>query len=317
MEAAPSTDTTRNSLGPRLIDLSLSNAHWLVGAGLVLSIVAFAYVGLSSRYWADDYCLAYRVADLGLWRAQEAWWQSWTGRFTLIFIVDVLTLAGVEVVPFLAAALLAVFYGALTWTLVQYCRLFYGRSCFVASFFLAGFMLQAYVSITANRLEVIYWLTGAINYTLPLVVFTLFAGLVAWAGVTRLSWRSLLPVAFLLPFFGAGFFEIYMAWQTALIGLGLMLVWCFVRDERRRALAAPLLAGLAGWRPGTPCASPACRGASRCPSPSYMASTTPSASGRRSCCGRSCCWCRLPPLRPPSGCIQARRLRSIRPAGPC
>jgi hypothetical protein len=211
-------------------------------------LVAYAYTGVFTRYWADDFCIADSVQEKGLIGAQAFWWENWTGRYSSVFLSDALTLLGVGAVPYFAFVLLAAGLLILWWLFVQISRLAFGRPFALASLLCAELILLAYLGAAANLTESVYWLAGATNYTLPLLVFALLAGYIAWS--LRVSdernrwWHRVGALA--LTFVGAGFSETYMVWQTTLLLLAWCASWLLWRPGSQRELSALLLAALTG-----------------------------------------------------------------------
>jgi len=56
-------------------------------AALSAALLAFAYVGLFTRYMADDYCAAVAVRRDGFLGSQLGWYGGWTGRFSFSFVL--------------------------------------------------------------------------------------------------------------------------------------------------------------------------------------------------------------------------------------
>jgi hypothetical protein len=225
-------------------------ASILLGAILTagMGLVAYAYTGVFTRYWADDFCIADSVQENGLIGAQAFWWENWTGRYSSVFLSDTATLLGSNAVPYFAGVLFAAGLLILWWLFVQISRLAFGRPFALASLLSAELILLVYLGAAANRTESFYWLAGSTNYTVPLLVFALLAGFVVWSvrvsdGQNRWLQRA---GALVIAFVGAGFSETYMAWQTTLLLIALFASWLFARSRNQRQLSVLLLAAVSG-----------------------------------------------------------------------
>jgi hypothetical protein len=215
----------------------------ILAAGLAVS--AYAYIGYSTRFWADDYCISAHMNARGLWRAQEYWWSSWTGRFAYIFFTDVWARIGPGVARFFTPGLLVLWFAGLVWAMSGFTRLVAGRRQIVFSFLLAALVLFAFLRTIPDPQASLYWLTGSSNYSVPLVIFTFY---VAFLGHTLHSQPDLIdiPISFAFAFVGAGFAETFAVWQTAVLALSLVGCRFLAPDEVRRKLQPLLIAGLAG-----------------------------------------------------------------------
>ena len=232
------------SASPRLHNVFLVSGVLVAGIGLAV----YAYIGAFTRYWADDFCIADSVQENGLFGAQALWWENWTGRYSSVFASDFVVLLGKDIVPYYAGAVLAIALFLLSWTLVQFSRLWLGRPCVLGCVFVAELILVTYVGAAANRIESVYWIAGSTNYTLPFLPLTLLAGFIAWsmnAPRTSSSW-AVRAVAFVVAFAGAGFSETYMVWQSCLLLLASAGAQMVSSREDRGVLVPVLLAALSG-----------------------------------------------------------------------
>src|SRR5262245_50977270 len=85
---------------------SFQRAVWIaVGAILLIAffiaLLAHAYIGLFSRFLADEYCTAGVVQTYGFFGAQKYWFTTWTGRFSFTLAISLAHLIGAKLVPFL------------------------------------------------------------------------------------------------------------------------------------------------------------------------------------------------------------------------
>jgi hypothetical protein len=225
-EAAAGQDARRaEARRATVVEVARRYGPLVLGAALVLPLLAYAWVGSFSRYTADDYCWAAILGAQGFWQAQVHWYTVYSPRYAFTFLVNLTELVGPPLVPFLPPVALASWLAALTWSLAA---VFRARTAFVLGALVAFATLQT----TPDRAQSLYWQTGLLTYLLPLILATGFLGW-AWRTPAR-GWR--LAVSFLLTFVAGGLSETYLIPQN--VGLTLL---CLARRDRGHVLA-----GLAG-----------------------------------------------------------------------
>jgi hypothetical protein len=217
----------------------------------LLPIAAYAYTGYFTRYWADDYCVAAHMNELGLWGSQKYWFTHWTGRFGAVFAVDFITYLGKSAVPFYAGVIIGAWLLALVFACYQVGRVLFGHGLLLQSVLIASVILFCYLKLIPSRDDGLYWLSGGTNYTIPLVLLTLNVGLLAMVIATpRISPVLASIGVFTLAFVASGFAETFIIWQLSLMAITLGLTWGFgpagTRDQALtlvlRALAGALIA---------------------------------------------------------------------------
>ncbi|HLF79969.1 MAG TPA: DUF6056 family protein [Dehalococcoidia bacterium] len=230
----------------KLLAQSTSTALSLSVLILGATLVAYASVGFHSRFWADDFCIADRVQAVGLLDAQASWYNDWSGRFSFVFFADLLAMLGSSYLPLLSAVLLGAWVALLTWALVQAGWLAFGRRLLLPSLLLALVVIIGFLDALPNRVQTFYWMSGSVTYTLPLLFFTFYVGLLL--GVLRRGTNLRLGIlgCGLTAFLAGGFSETYLAWQaTVLISAVIAALFIDFENSKRRLLPL-LLAGLAG-----------------------------------------------------------------------
>lgn len=196
--------------------------------------------------WADDYCYSAVAQDHEVLDSAWFWYQNGGNRFSAILAVEASDRFGPYIVAWLPSLVL------LAWVLASWLLLHQiAKRVFVATnglWSLLGGLTLVFFSVLMfpSLQESLYWRMGMLHYTLPLLLFTLFAGLLIllWPHLrssNNLRWvtaLTLAPIAFL----AAGFSETYAAFQASALGLAILLsLW-----RRRSAVAAILLPGLIG-----------------------------------------------------------------------
>ncbi len=134
--------------------------------GIAAALLSYAWLGLHSRYLADDFGFAAGVRDDGFWRSQLLTYEAWSGRISSTFISSIVALGGTRTVPFLPAV----------W-IVLLCACFAlvpaaSRRWRIA---LAMTFVWAICDGAADIFESLYWPTGAVAYFVPLAFVALAA----------------------------------------------------------------------------------------------------------------------------------------------
>ena len=97
----------------------MPKAEKLVAAVLAVPLAAYAYLGLFSRYAADDYCTAGQVVTRGLLGLELQLYEAWSGRFAFTFIVGVVELIGPWATRVLPGMAILAWLIALTWAIAR------------------------------------------------------------------------------------------------------------------------------------------------------------------------------------------------------
>jgi len=212
---------------------ALSGGVFLLG----LAIAGYVNTGFYSRYLADDFCIAGHVNQRGLLDAQIYWYENWTGRFGYVFLSNLIPWLGQWSMPFYAPVLIAAMIAATVWACYQIGYLLFDASLALLSSLVGLAIVFGYLALMPGRLDGLYWLSGGTNYSGPLPLFALSAGLMAW-GVRdggrpyRVAWFAI----FVLTFVSSGFAETFIVWQLALLFIIPVLAVRLEPGERRERL---------------------------------------------------------------------------------
>lgn len=235
---------------PRRINLEFA----LLALSALLMIAALALLtapGWFARLQADDYCFGGGMRQFGFWGSQLQLYQTWSGRVSATFFTNLFLLLApgiTRVLPFLMAGLLALALSA-----VFRLRLTPSRPAVVGAL-LPGFAAAFFTLLAApNRYQVLFWLTGATTYTLPLILL----GVLAAALISALR-RENRPAAVrrsalligLLSVLAAAFSETNAALHTGFFTLAGAACGGFLRGAPRRTGLRLSAAGLVGTLAG-------------------------------------------------------------------
>ena len=217
---------------------------------LLVSLAGHVYLGSFSRRIADDFCTAASLRRLGFWGSQLDWYRDWSGRFSFTFVVNVTHLAGDWLTPWLPGLAVGLWTAALV-GLMRRLRSAWSRGwAWLGPTVLAALALFLTLRGAPNPYQSLYWQTGMLTYSLPLILAT--ANL-AWLVPKLALGESRRPVgtasllaAGALPFVAGGFSETYVTLQTGALILGLLTAVVLFRGARRAAAVRLLAAGLLG-----------------------------------------------------------------------
>lgn len=188
----------------------------LLSLVLAACLGLIAWTGTLSRYWADDYCYAMVINQLGFIQGPMAWFLSSGNRFSTILAVGVQELFGPEAIRWTAFGVL------LVWLLAWFVFL---RSALRLRWELALAVALTQVFFAAisapDRLQTLFWRMGTLHYTFPLALLLFNLSLAAAAARReKIHWGYAAGI-FLLAFFAGGFSETYAAMQVGVYALGL------------------------------------------------------------------------------------------------
>ncbi len=219
----------------------------MIFALLLLSVTLAVYVyrGFYSRYWADDYCQSATLREYGLFGGTWNSYQTWSNRFSAIFLVGVSELFGAKAISFLPA--IVILCNILIYALLFYLtfRLKKWKVNLLVSFLISLVFTYFLLLLSPNLFQSIYWRSGMISYFAPL----LFLGLtliVVCLDVLHGIKKCRFVIFFLLALILGGFSETFGAFQVGLWLLTLLLSTTFLKKQNRNILKQDSLYLLAG-----------------------------------------------------------------------
>jgi hypothetical protein len=229
--------------------LRTSPTHVLLAILLLLfPLGTYAYIGQFSRYLADDYCTASTLRHLGFFGSQIDWYNNWSGRFSFTFLINATQAIGAGITPLLPLLLLIIWLIVLTLTINRVFRLMGRQIPLFWSLLIGEFIIYATLSSTPDIYQSLYWQTGAVTYTFPLILFTLFWGWVSSKSLDNPREKPgviFLLASGLLAFLAGGFSETFVAMQTTALAVT-FLILLLIPGRDRKLHPALLAAGLVG-----------------------------------------------------------------------
>lgn len=220
---------------------------------LALPIILHLINGLNSRMLADDYCFAANVQDRGLSSTMNYYYYNWQGTFSSTAIQSAVALSGNEWSKWLPSLVILGWWGGLFYLVRQLCALMRFQAPRLSALALATLILYGILEGTPTVFQSIYWTSGSVTYAVPMVLFTL------WGGILMQLARSALPaygsavaavVAGICAGLMAGFSPIFAMFEIGILGLLLLAIW-FRRPTHFTKVNSLLIASLIGAGIGT------------------------------------------------------------------
>lgn len=180
-------------------------------------LLTYMYMGIFTRYMADDYSTSGILREMGFWNAQIFWWEAWSGRYSFTFLVTFVEMFGLQIVPVLPALTLVLWVSCLSWAalpLIRSANLAYPVQ---AGVFIASSIIFSTIRSIVDYPQIVFWQTGILTYPISLMLFSLFAGIILRRVVLPAKiYPFELFIWFLLGFIAGGFSETGVAVQIAL-----------------------------------------------------------------------------------------------------
>jgi hypothetical protein len=203
---------------------------WFLVASLaiLLPLIIYAYMGIFSRYQADDYCLAWNGTARTFLRAQTIWFRTDSSRYAATFIITLSDKLGRWTVQALPAFVLTLWLTGSFWLIHRIQKKLNLAFPLITSFFLSELLLYFVILLAPNLYQIFYWRSGLVIYLLPIVMLTyLVIFLLSLVSKTN-NWRYLAaPLVILLFLFNGGFSETIATIQIGMLGLAIFLLIIF------------------------------------------------------------------------------------------
>lgn len=225
----------------------------IITVALALPILINVVNGMNSRMLADDYCFAATVQNKGWMSAMSYYYYNWQGTFSSTAVQSAIALTGGGLVRWLPALIIVIWWAGLIYLIWQLCQLLSFKTPFLFATALATMVLYAILDGAPTMFQSIYWTSGSVTYSIPLVLFTLWGGLSLQAVRKSIPLYALgisTPIIVITAGLLAGFSPIFAVFEITLLALLLLALW-FWRPQNTRSAAIWLGMSLIGALVGT------------------------------------------------------------------
>ncbi|MCC6567698.1 MAG: hypothetical protein IT315_00520 [Anaerolineales bacterium] len=234
--------------------MTKKNSGWIsllffIGAlSACVPLAVYAYLGTFSRYLADDYCAStYLYTSQNIVEATLRAYSLWGNSYSRLMFSQLIELGGVDGIRVMAGVELAIWATLLTWMFVALGKLLQIHVPKVGYVWLACMAIALSLYQTSALYQVLFWRTGLIPYSLPLLWFI---GIAAFFiryvekpyEKSRAVWFGILFVV--LIFFAGGLSETTSGMLVGIMFVAVALAWWTKRLHQRRDVLTFLVAGL-------------------------------------------------------------------------
>ena len=217
---------------------------------LAVGLFVFAYLGIFSRYGADDYCFSRTIFKSdNIIQATSIWYMNTSNRYTTMLLVSISEWFGRSAISFLPMLAILLWLASLSWTLAQLFKKLKFPYPALSGFALAAVIVFFSILQAPNRYQSLYWRSGMVTYFTPLIAFSYLAGFIlteAWRNGVRstIGRMAILAWIWLGFFFAGGLSETTLAIQGGALGLSIMAVLFLPSGDQRRKILSMLVAAL-------------------------------------------------------------------------
>jgi hypothetical protein len=214
---------------------------------ILVSLAALAYTGTFTRMHADDFCIAGSNIQQGFFKSISFWYQNWAGRYSYFVASHLVSLTGPFAAAYFPAAVIALWTLALGWALLPLLRRAGWPHPRLLAFSAGGLILLVTLSTLPGIFQSIYWRDGQVNYSYPMLLETLLAGMLLRAWLEP-AWppAGYMAAGFALALVSGGFAEAFGGMHVGVLALALVAALLLARGPARRRLLPILGACLAG-----------------------------------------------------------------------
>lgn len=226
----------------------VSFLFFLGACSACVPVAVYAYLGSFSRYLADDYCAStYLFTTPNIVEATLLAYSLWANSYSRLMFSQLIELGGVNGIRIMACVELAIWALLLTWMFFELGKLLRVHIPKVGYVWLACTVIILSLYQTSALYQILFWRTGLIPYSLPLLWFV---GIAAYFlryvegpyEKSRARWAGILFV--ILVFFAGGLSETTSGMQVGFMFVAVLLAWWTKPLHQRRDALAILVAGL-------------------------------------------------------------------------
>lgn len=217
---------------------------WLGIFSVSTVLIIYAYLGIFTRYMADDYCLLVNLYSADVFTASWNKYLSSSNRFSNLFIISLWGLFPKNT-AFVPALHIVLWTFGLSWLFYEINR-FLNLQLKPPLFLLIAEVIILFTFYTSpNIFQILYWRPGQVTYLTSLVLFTL---VFAWVlriinSHTKINLLFYIPLFSFVSFFIGGLSETVNTLHLALLFLVIVTIF-FLDKSPSRTLSLSLLSSL-------------------------------------------------------------------------
>ena len=194
-----------------------------------LGLAMFAYLGLFTRFWMDDWCYNNHFRNYGFFETLRGYHtivNYASNRFSLTFFNGLFYYLGVFGSQVLALVIIVLWSAGIAFILFQLNQLFNARVPRSQLVLYTIVVVFFSIYLAPNRFQAIYWRSGALPYTFAILFGLLLTGYILYAARKQQSLLVNAAIAAPLAFLAGGFSEaggaVLAAWWVWMILLSLL-----------------------------------------------------------------------------------------------
>ena len=223
--------------GKSLADRVYLTAIILGNLAAAVALLICAYLGIFSRYLADDYCQSVFLIESNTFQATVKSYIVWSDRYSNLFMIQLTELGGKWGMQLISATAILLWLAGFTWLVYEI-----GKSIRLDwnpgnNSWLAGLVIFLSLMEAPNLYQVLYWRAGLVTYLAPLVIFVYIAAFFLWQVRTAFQKFGLIGtglVCFVLIFVAGGSSETTSAMQIGIFILAIVLIFLQKNLNHRR-----------------------------------------------------------------------------------
>lgn len=214
----------------------------LLGLAVMLGgLLLFIHLSLYNRYWADDWCYNADLRNKGFLETLNGYFYDTTytpSRYSVTIFAGLLQIFGVAGVQWMTPLTLIFWFAGLLWTLWNIVRLTglaaplsQGQPVSVVLAFFSALIVYFSIYLTPHLYQSLYWRTGLLTYTTPLVLMAWVFALITRQGLLSQASRSETALAGFLALLAGGCSEAGTTVLVAALGLYVLLAFLFRKQS--------------------------------------------------------------------------------------
>jgi len=215
----------------------------LIIALTTVSLVAVILLSTYTRFFADDFCEASVAKSHQIFEYLKLRYEGWTGRYSFILFSWLTTSFGPKISSFFPALHILIWIISVVFAVYQILSIIKHPQVLISSIAYSGLFLVVLLSSMPKMFESVFWIIGSINYSMPLIIFTIMLGifLLCFRKETNLLLLSLILI---IAFVNSGFSEIFAFIQIVIFILAIILFFFTGLHRDNKSLFRFLLLGL-------------------------------------------------------------------------